>query len=87
MAEQKKKKRQKKADKKHATKIILSTDEEIDKEDIDDTGEGAAFIWKKKMCSYSTKPSKTTNLATKMKNGHMKCLLSSLRKYSSLTTK
>ena len=48
MAEQKKKKLKKKADKKQATKIILSTDEEIDEaEDLDEDEDGGGIYLEK----------------------------------------
>ena len=46
MAEQKKKELKKIADKKQATKLILSTDEETDEEDIDEDGEGGIHLEK-----------------------------------------
>jgi hypothetical protein len=49
MAEQKKNKLKKKADKKQATKLILSTDEEIDEEeDLDEDEEDAGGIYLEK---------------------------------------
>ena len=49
MAEQKNNKLKKKADKKQATKVILSTDEEdLDEEDMDDEDEDAGGIYLEK---------------------------------------
>jgi hypothetical protein len=48
MAEQKKNKRQIKADKKNTTKVILSTDEETEEEDIDEEEDDAGGIYLEK---------------------------------------
>jgi hypothetical protein len=48
MAEQKKNKRQIKADKKNTTKVILSTDKETEEEDIDEEEDDAGGIYLEK---------------------------------------